>query len=148
MEAAGIALAVFPLVVKGLAVYLDGVKTCKDIVRWRTGMKCLIRELNTESVIFRNTCNVVLEGVLPLADVSRLMNGGNWDDHYVRALEESLGEHNTQAFVGEVKELCSVLQELKIELGLEENAKVDIKLLRNQSHTLTSSPHRNQIKAH
>lgn len=55
------------------------------------------------------------------------MNGGKWDNRYVRALEGSLGEHNTQASVNEFKEQCSVLKELKIKFGLEENTKVDTK---------------------
>lgn len=147
MEAAGIALAVFPLVVKGLVGYLEGVKTGKDIVRWRTGLECLIRELNSETAIFRDICYKVLGGALPPADVSYLMNGGNWDNHYVRAVEEGLGEHKAHAFIDEFKAQCSVLQELNNAVGFEENAEVDTKPPLLQSHRLTTSPHR-KIKVH
>ena len=55
-EAAGVVLAVLPLLVKSLSLYLDGTHQVKELWRWKSNLKEMIRKLKMEQVIFQNTC--------------------------------------------------------------------------------------------
>ncbi|KAF8536481.1 hypothetical protein BDD12DRAFT_890141 [Trichophaea hybrida] len=121
--AAGLALAVFPLVVKGLSIYLDGSRKIKDLWHWKLGLRCLIRELKAESVLFHNTCTNVLDGIFSPSEVTELMAGNGWGDQFMLDLEACWGAENAHVFVDAVNHLSSTLEELRIKLGLDENMK-------------------------
>jgi len=125
-EAAGLALAIFPLVVKGLSVYLDGSRKIKDCLQWKLGLRCLIRDLKAESVLFHNTCTNVLAGIFSPSEVIALMSGQGWDDQFMEDLEASWGVETAHVFADAVKHLSSTLDELRTKLGLDENMKVYI----------------------
>ncbi|KAF8253414.1 hypothetical protein K440DRAFT_657368, partial [Wilcoxina mikolae CBS 423.85] len=124
--AAGLALAVFPLVVKGLSVYLDGSRKIKDLWHWKLGLRCLIRELKAESVLFHNTCANVLDGIFSPSEVTDLMTGNGWDDQFMLDLEACWGAENAHVFVDAVKQLSSILEELRTKLELDENMKPEL----------------------
>jgi len=74
LEAAGLALAVFSLLVKGLGVYLDGARKIKDLRDSEAILIRLVRDLNVECLCFEESCTRFLEGMLSPSEVNRLMN--------------------------------------------------------------------------
>jgi hypothetical protein len=113
-------------VVNGLSVYLDGSRRIKDLWQWKLGLRCLIRELKAESVLFHNTCTNVLNGIFSPSEVIELMSGKGWDDQFMDDLGACWGAENAHVFVDAVKHLSSTLEELRTNLGLDENMKVSI----------------------
>jgi hypothetical protein len=125
-EAAGLALAIFPVVVQGLNVYLDGSQKIKNLWQWKLGLRCLIRDLKAESVLFHNTCTNVLAGVFSPSEVTLLMSSESWDDQFIVDLEACWGAENASVFIDMVKHLSSTVKELRTKLKLDENMKVSI----------------------
>ncbi|KAF8534716.1 hypothetical protein BDD12DRAFT_895321 [Trichophaea hybrida] len=97
MEVAGLALAIFPLVVKGLGVYLDATQKIKDVKDYKKVLRPLVRQLEMEKCKFVNTCEILLEGMVLAEEVD-----------------------TSKAFVDAVGALTSHLQELGNEIGLVE----------------------------
>ncbi|KAF8244138.1 hypothetical protein K440DRAFT_663669 [Wilcoxina mikolae CBS 423.85] len=130
-EIAGIALGVFPIVVKGLTTYLDGSQQVEDLWRWKSSLKSIVRELKTESAIFENTCECLLEGFLSADEITSRMSGEGWDDiTFQYRLKERLGTNTADAFTEGVQELFGYLLELKSQLGLDDDVKEGVKVSR------------------
>jgi hypothetical protein len=118
IEAAGLALAVFPLLLEGLNVYMDGVQRVRDLRNWKRILHRLIRELKVECYCFEDICGKLLEGT---GDAKELMKGNAWDDHQVqRKLRERMGPDVAKTFTELVKELLELLENLKEELGISD----------------------------
>lgn len=125
VETAGLVLAIFPLVVKGLDVYLDGSRKAKDLLQWSRGLRCTARVLRAESALFENTCACLLEEVVTPKEVVLLMGGEGWDDRdFQETLTEHMGTKLASAFIEAVEELNSCLNELRRDLGLHEESGV------------------------
>lgn len=121
IEAAGLALAVFPLILKGLKVYLDGAQMIQDLAGWRSVLKRLVRELDVECICFEDVCSKLLEGIASSRDATEPMNGNAWDDPDLqRKLRERLGSEATARFTELMKELHQLLKELRDELGIHD----------------------------
>lgn len=79
MEALGLAFAIFPLAVKGVKSYADGIQTIKDFRDYQTVLKEFSRELNTERIKFEHTCFSLLENSdHPAVDSALDYSGRNW----------------------------------------------------------------------
>jgi hypothetical protein len=119
VEAAGIALAIFPLLITGVQSYLDGTRKANDMWHWKRSLRRLRRELETESSLFENTCENLLKEVVSSDKLLALLDGKGWGDpDFVRRLSEHMGERIAKSFVSEVKELSKFLQKLEAKLGL------------------------------
>jgi len=124
IEVTGIALGVFPIVVKGLSTYLDGSRKVVDLWQWESSLKSIVRELETESAIFENTSENILGGFLSADEVSSQMHGEGWDDiTFQYKLKERLGPKTAHAFVEGVHELKNCLLQLNCQLGLDDDVK-------------------------
>jgi hypothetical protein len=121
MEVAGLALAIFPLVVKGLGVYLDAAQKIKDVKDYKKVLRPLVRQLEMEKCKFVNTCEILLEGMVLAGKIETLVRGTGWDKPEVQdILWERLRPTQAKAFVDAVGALTSHLQELRDEIGLVE----------------------------
>jgi len=120
IEAAGLALAVFPLLLKGLSVYVDGVLKFRDLRDWNSVLGRLVRELKVESYVFENVCGQLLEGMVSPGDPKEPMKENPWDDHEIqRKLRERMGPEVAETFTELVKELLELLENLRKELGID-----------------------------
>ena len=63
IEAVGIALAVFPLVINLLEHYQDGYDTLRDYAHFRREFTHLVNELNREQIIFRQHVEGTLRSI-------------------------------------------------------------------------------------
>jgi len=119
-EVAGLALAVFPLLVKGIVAYVDANRVLQGVLEWRLGMKCLLRELEMENVLFQNTCTHVLNGICQPEQAMQLLRGEGWDDDFGRHVQECWGERNAKAFIEGVEQMGVVLWEVEKKLGFDD----------------------------
>jgi len=121
VEAAGLTLAVFPLLIQGLKAYQEGVQSFWSLRNWKRVLSEIIRELDVECICFENICGKLLEGMISSGDAKDPMNGDTWDDPELqRKLQERLGSQTTERFTELVKELLQLLENLKKELGIQD----------------------------
>jgi len=125
IETAGLALAIFPLVVRGLAFYLDAAQKVKEIYKYEGVLKRLVRELEMERSKFENTCAVLLEGMVSAEQLATLVSGEGWKDPNLQnGLERCLGLNAAKSFTEAVAALNSLLDSLRKGIGLDENSQV------------------------
>lgn len=127
LEAAGLVLAILPLLISGLDHYREGLIPIKDWLRYRSEVKSLIRNLNVEQVRFRIICEKLLSGIVPeeeLADLLECPGGPAWyDEHVEKKLKERLRESFT-VYLATVADMEDLLQALRTKLGLDHENKV------------------------
>ena len=68
IEVAGLVLAVFPIVVKGLQQFTEGLETIKDWKRYRCKLARYSRTLETQQVIYLNTMDIIFDGIIQSND--------------------------------------------------------------------------------
>jgi hypothetical protein len=123
IEAAGLALAIFPLVVKG---YLEGASMFEDARKHRRVLKRLVRRLDMENVKFENTCTDILDGMVPANELVRFLKGEGWkDDWFQVRLRRKFRPKEVDAFTNAVEDLVEYIQEVGQDLGLDADYKVD-----------------------
>jgi hypothetical protein len=127
MEAAGIALAILPLVINQLDNYVQGLETIKSFgaKRYRRELESYSSSLGTQQAIFVNTLERALDGVVEYEDgLEELRNnplGNLWKRPNLRvSLHEKLGR-DFYAFNQMMIEIATLLEELSRKLGLDKN---------------------------
>lgn len=73
IEIAGLALAVFPIVIEGLEFYLKAFSITKRYWRYASVLKSLLRELGMEKIKFENSCEELLFDIADLGDIDPLL---------------------------------------------------------------------------
>lgn len=119
VEAAGLALAVFPLVIEGMKTYASGARSIKDMMEYEGILKQYSREIKMEKVQFENTCYQLLEDMLSTEESTfhELMSDpkhAKWREEELHsALSNRLRTTESVAlFEDAVEELSSILNEL------------------------------------
>jgi len=122
MEIAGLALAIFPLVIEGLEFYASSARKIKELWRYKLSLNRLISDLDTEKCKFENTCTSLLEDIVSDTDLTLLMDdpgGALWEaDRIQEKLKCRLRPATVQCYMGRIKELRSSLETLGAELKL------------------------------
>jgi hypothetical protein len=127
IEVTGLALATFPIVVKGVSFYLDAATKVKEIRNYEGVLERLVRQLEMEKTKFENTCEFLLEAVLPADRVAALVGGDlkAWEDSdFQDALAQCLRTNTATAFTKAVAALNMSLRRLVERIGLDENRQV------------------------
>ncbi|KAF8252528.1 hypothetical protein K440DRAFT_644722 [Wilcoxina mikolae CBS 423.85] len=122
-EIAGLALAIFRLVITGITLYRDAAAKIKDLHHYETVLKQLVRQLDIEKLKFENTCAFLLEGILPADQVAALVEGdiSRWNDpNFQNELGKCLRVGAATAFTRSVEALNQFLQGLIDEIGFDE----------------------------
>ena len=125
VEAAGLALASFPLIIEGLKIYLAGLETIR---RWRHYVKTLgdlVRRVSMERRKFKNTCTELLWDLVGADELESLLESpgvSGWKDVQA-SLRERL-EHSFDDFLKAVIDMAERLNDLKEKLELNDNGKV------------------------
>lgn len=68
IEAAGLVLAVFPIVVNGLQHFTEGVETIKCWRRYQRELAKYSRTLETQRIVYLNTIESLFEGIIQYSD--------------------------------------------------------------------------------
>jgi hypothetical protein len=122
-EEAGLALAIFPILVKGIGLWFDGLSRAKQMWCWTKTLENILRELNTESALYRNTCLTLLETCGYEGQIEDLMNGDveKWSkSDFKNKLEEHMGAEIARAFFYEASKLLECLEKLTKRLKIDE----------------------------
>jgi hypothetical protein len=125
VEAAGIILAILPLVVNQLDAYVQGLQTIKTFrtKRYRRELESYLTRLGTQQAIFLNTLEHLLEDVADSDDEVRDLIGNpagtSWQDPvFQERLRKRLGRDH-DIYIKTMTMLSGILQNLSDKLGLD-----------------------------
>jgi hypothetical protein len=125
VEAAGIILAILPLVVNQLDAYVRGLETIKTFrtKRYRRELESYLTRLGTQQAIFLNTLEHLLEDVTDSDDEVRDLIGNpvgtSWQDPvFQQRLRKRLGRDH-DIYIKTMTILSGLLQNLSDKLGLD-----------------------------
>lgn len=116
-EVVGVVLGVLPLAIEALKTYKSTLSSMRNVER---SLKALIQDLETEQVRLRTTCEVLLEGIVPLSMIDTLLEtpfGPQWElyDHQLRLRLWT----SSAKFQEQVAEMQKAAEELKNNLSIQ-----------------------------
>jgi hypothetical protein len=125
IEAAGLVLATFPLVIEGFKFYLKGAET---IVKWWRHpllIKRLILSIETEQRKFKNNLELLLMDCVTEGELESTLENSNFfgREDIQSSLRERLGP-SFEVFSATVADMTKRLEELKVILGLDDDGRV------------------------
>lgn len=128
LEIAGLVLAAFPLVIKGLGCYIDGVETMILWRRYRRQLADYQRQIETQRIWYLDTLEELLDGIVGTdAELTLLVadpGGVAWQKpEYDRRLRTRL-DHSYEPYIATIRNLLDALQTIKEKLGLDASGKV------------------------
>jgi hypothetical protein len=128
-EVAGFVLAAIPLLISGLEHYAEGVTTIRRYLKYKNELRSLLRNLNTEYDIFRNTCEELLEGIVPARKMALLLeNPGSdlWKDQVIEQKLKNRLQSSYSGYLETVDDMEDAVNEFKRRLKLGSDGKVHI----------------------
>jgi hypothetical protein len=126
-EVAGFILSAIPLLISGLEHYAEGVSTIRRYLKYKNELRSLLRNLNTEYDIFRNTCEELLEGIVPAQRMALLLDnpGGNlWKDQAIEKKLKNRLQSSYSGYLQTVNDMEDTVNEFKRRLKLGPDGKV------------------------
>ena len=127
-EAAGIALAVFPILVDGMVRFVDGVQTIKHWRRYRVRLQDYADILETEGVYFQDTLEELLTDIVQsedeIADLMGDPRGAIWQKlEYEEKLKRRLGRSH-KVYLKTSDRMMNALISMCEKLGVDSSGKV------------------------
>lgn len=138
IEIAGLALAVFPIVVEGIEFYVAGLKTVHRWLRFAKTLENLIRKLKVERVKFQNTCEELLYDICERGELQTLLDdpgGSGWQEPHLQVKLKSQLGRSYSSYLECVAVIRNALEDIKHTLELDTDNNV-----RSFSRPLSSSP--------
>ena len=128
IEVAGVVLAVFPLVVKGISEFADGAQTVRYWRRCRAQLEDYRDIIESQKVAYLDTLEELLEEIVQSDDELRLLlsepEGPAWRrSDYDKMLRQRL-DRSYNAYIRLIKDMRDGLTKLRERLGIDENGKV------------------------
>lgn len=127
-EVAGIALAVFPILVDGMVRFVDGFQTIKHWRRYRIRLQEYADIISTQGVFYQDTLEELLTGIVQSGDeITDLMDqprGAIWArPEYEENLRQRLGR-STEAYLRTSGNMMKALSSMCEKLGVDSSGKV------------------------
>ena len=133
IEAAGLVLAVFPIVVNGLQQFTEGLETIKNWRRYHRELAKYSRTLETQRIVYLNTIERLFEGIIQSNDeLEAFMKDPAAAFSRNPQYEERLSTRLGRSYGNFSRIMADMLDALKLarkELGIDENGKVCLLLL-------------------
>ena len=131
-EAAGIALAVFPILVEGMVGFVGGVQTIKHWRRYRARLQDYADIMGTQGVYYQDTLEELLSGIVQSEDeITDLMaepRGAIWKrPEYEEKLRLRLGR-SYRVYVRLSENMAEALFSMCEKLGIDSSGKVGTRL--------------------
>jgi len=128
IEAAGLVLATFPLVISALEHYANGMRTIKYFHKFERELNSVKLRLETEREILRISTRLLLQGVVTsekdLEDLIDDPGGQLWKEKtIVYALEFKLST-SYKIYISTMEDMNEAMADLKKKLGLDPDGKV------------------------
>ena len=128
IEAAGLVLAVFPIVVSGLQHFTEGLETINNWRRYNRELARYSRTLETQRIVYLNTIERLLEGIIHSNDeFEAFMKDPGTTFTLNPQYEEQLSTRLGRSYDNYTRIMADMLDSLKAarkELGIDENGKV------------------------
>ena len=127
-EVAGVVLATFPILVKVLGAYADGVRTITIWRRYRWELRSYARRLKSQRVRYINTLELLFDGIVESEeDLAILINdpaGVSWQgSRHMKALRSRL-DWAYDHFLDILNTMMDTLEELAAKLDMDEGGNV------------------------
>ena len=125
---AGIALAVFPILVDGMARFVDGVQTIKYWRRYRVRLQDYADIMETQMVYYQDTLEELLTGIVQsedeIKDLMELPRGAIWKRaEYEEKLRQRLGRSHV-VYLKLADKMMNALSSMCEKLGIDSSGKV------------------------
>lgn len=128
VEAAGLVLAVFPIVVNGLQHFTESVEAMKTWRGYRRQLVKYSRTLETQRIVYLNTIEMLFEGIIQSNDeLEALKNDQGAAFSHTSQYEEKLSTRLGRSYGNYNRIMADMLDALKAarkELGIDEDGKV------------------------
>ena len=130
IEVAGIALAVFPILVNGMTHFVDGVQTIKYWRRYRVRIQDYADIIETQRVYYQDTLEELLTGIVQsegeIRELMELPTGAIWKKaEYDEKLRQRLG-HSHAVYLKMADRMVNALHSMCEKLGIDPSGKVSI----------------------
>ena len=127
-EAAGIALAVFPILVDGMVHFMDGVQTIKQWRRYRVRVQDYADFMATQKVYYQDTLEELLTDIVQsedeIVDLMSKPRGDIWKKpEYGERLSQRLGRSHP-AYLKTSEKLVNALSLMSEKLDIDDSSKV------------------------
>lgn len=120
LEVAGVVLGSLPLVISALEHYAKGVHTAKRYWRYKSELRALILQIDTERGIFINTLEQLLSGLVRIEHMSDFLSnpGGKiWQDVDVQLKQRLRSAY--EVYFGNVSGMARSLKTIREKLALD-----------------------------
>lgn len=133
IEAAGIVLAVFPIVVSGLQHFTEGLETINNWRRYHRELSKYARTLETQRIVYLNTIERLFEGIIQSNDeLEAFMSdpglafsrNPQYEERLAARLGRSYGNYSRI-----MADMLDALRAARKELGIDEDGKVRLVVL-------------------
>jgi hypothetical protein len=125
LEVAGVVLGSLPLVISALEHYASGITTAKRFWRYKSEVRSLILQINTERRIFVNTIEQLLTGIVRNEQMSECITGSQFwkcTDIELKLKNRLRGAYDI--YVDNVRGMEASLQKMMEKLALNPDGKV------------------------
>lgn len=127
VEIAGLVLGALPVLLAGLRFYAEGIAVGTRMWKYKEGVKRLSMELQTEIILYENSINILLVGVVSQVDMPMFLTspgGALWKEKsFQQNLERRLGTSYV-VYLEVISQLQVAAQEFHRRLGLNEAGNV------------------------
>lgn len=128
IEIAGLVLAAFPLVVKGLGSYVQGVETIRLWRRYRRQLADYQRQIETQRIWYLDTLEELLDGIVCSDEevVSLIADPGGtaWQKPEYDARLRTRLDHSYGPYITTIRNLLDSLETIEEKLGLDASGKI------------------------
>lgn len=127
LEVAGVVLGSLPLVISALEHYANGVHTAKRYWRYKSELRSLVLQIQTERGIFINTLEQLLGGVVRIEHMTEFLSnpGGNaWKNAEVDIKLKERLRAAYEIYLGNVRGMNRSLEVMMAKLQLGADGKV------------------------
>lgn len=127
LEIAGVVLGSLPLIISALEHYANGINTAKRFWRYKTEVRSLILQINTERGIFINTLEQLLTGIVRIEQMANFMSspGGQvWREVGIELKLKKRLRGAYDIYLDNVRGMERSLQTMMEKLALDPDGKV------------------------
>lgn len=131
-EVAGIALAVFPILVDGMERFVTGVQTIKYWRRYRVRLQDYADIMETQRIYYQDTLEELLTGIVQsedeIKDLMELPRGAIWKRaEYEERLSQRLGRSHA-VYLKIADKMVNALGSMCEKLGIDSSGKVSTQI--------------------
>jgi hypothetical protein len=125
LEVAGVVSGSLPLVILALEHYANGINTAKRFWRYKSEVRSLILQINTERGIFINTIEQLLTGIVRVEQMNEFISGGSfWKEAGIELQLKNRLRGAYEIYVANVRGMEASLLKMREKLALDPDGKV------------------------